>query len=101
MKKIRLFCSEGMSTSLIVSRMMKEAAAEGLEYDIAAFSIAQEQAKGAEADCILLGPQVRHTLKQVQGFFPDKPIAVIEMRTYGMMDAKAILTQARKLMGEI
>lgn len=101
MKKIRLFCSAGMSTSLVVSRMRKEAAAEGLEYDIEAYSIQQEKEKGADADCILLGPQVRYTLKQVDDLFPDKPKAVIDMRAYGMMDAKAILTQARKMMGEI
>ncbi len=101
MKKIRLFCSGGMSTSLIVTRMNKEAALLGLEYDIAAYSIQQEQSEGKDADCILLGPQVRHTLEQVQEMLPNVPVGVIEMRTYGFMDAKAILAQARKLMGEI
>jgi PTS system cellobiose-specific IIB component len=100
MKKIRLFCSAGMSTSLIVTRMQTEAAKQGLDYDIAAYSIQQEADEGPSADCILLGPQVRFNLNQVKQMFPDKPIDVIDMRSYGLMDAKAILEQAKRLMGE-
>ena len=39
MLTIRLFCNEGMSTSLLVEEMKKAAAAEGTEVDIRAYPI--------------------------------------------------------------
>ncbi len=39
MIKIRLFCNQGMSTSLLVSKMRQAAAEEGLEADIMAFPV--------------------------------------------------------------
>ncbi|MCR4949857.1 MAG: PTS sugar transporter subunit IIB [Solobacterium sp.] len=98
MKKIVLFCAGGMSTSLLVNKMKEAAAAKGAEYDIAAYGLSEVDNKGPEADCILLGPQVRYAEKKIQGMFPDKPITFIEMRVYGMMDGKGALEIAEKAM---
>ena len=38
-KKITLFCSAGMSTSLLVNKMKAEAEKRGVDYEIAAFSL--------------------------------------------------------------
>jgi PTS system cellobiose-specific IIB component len=38
-KTITLFCSAGMSTSLLVNKMKEEAQKKGAEYDIAAYSL--------------------------------------------------------------
>ena len=99
-KKITLFCAAGMSTSLLVSKMREEAAKNGWDYDINAYSLTETAAKGPESDVILLGPQVRFAVSKVKADFPDKPIASIEMRDYGMMNGKAVLATARKMLGE-
>ena len=96
MKKITLFCCAGMSTSMLVSKMQKVAAAEGKDYEIAAFSL-DELDKGENSDAILIGPQVRYALKKVQDKFPDIPVKDIDMRTYGLMDAKGTLKIAEGL----
>lgn len=94
MKNIVLFCAAGMSTSLLVSKM--QAAAREMNFDctIQAYSLNDLKEKGADADCILLGPQVRYQKDKVTAAYPDKPIAVIDMTLYGMMKGKEVLEQA-------
>jgi len=95
MKKIALVCNAGMSTSLIVTRMQKEAAAQGVECEIKAFPVLEGMDGIAkDYDVLLVGPQVRHALKPLKEAMGDTPVEVIDMRSYGMMDAKAILKQA-------
>lgn len=98
MKKITLFCAAGMSTSLLVSKMQAAAKEQGLEYEIAAYSLNELNAKAPEADVILLGPQVRYQKDKVAAAFPDKPLAVIDMQLYGMMKGKEVLEEAKKMM---
>ncbi|EAE5050884.1 PTS sugar transporter subunit IIB, partial [Listeria monocytogenes] len=59
MKTIMLVCSAGMSTSLLVTKMEKAAAEQGLEAKI--FAVAEAEAANHldEIDVLLLGPQVR------------------------------------------
>jgi PTS system cellobiose-specific IIB component len=99
-KKITLFCAAGMSTSLLVSKMREEAAKNGWDYDINAYSLTESAVQGPLADCILLGPQVRYALKQLQNKFPGKPIDGIDMRVYGTMNGKGAVEIARKLMND-
>ena len=47
---------------------------------------------------ILLGPQVRYALNKVQSIYPNVPCKSIDMRVYGMMDGKACLQIAEKIM---
>jgi len=100
MKKIVLFCAGGMSTSLLVNAMKKEAALQSKDYDINAYGLASVDEKGPDADCILLGPQVRYAMKELTAKFPDKPIEAIDMKSYGTMNGKLVLAQAMKLLGD-
>ena len=47
---------------------------------------------------ILLGPQVRYRLKEVQGELPNNKVDVIDMKDYGMMNGKAVLDHVRKVL---
>ena len=96
-KVITLFCSAGMSTSLLVNKMKEAAAAEGKDYQIAAFSLGEAPNEAPKADCILIGPQVRFALDKLKAY--GKPIDSIDMRIYGLMDGKGTLALAEKLMG--
>lgn len=61
MKKILLVCAAGMSTSMLVKRMIDHANAISLEVNISALAIAEAKGKikNNEVDVVLLGPQVR------------------------------------------
>ncbi|MBE6127959.1 MAG: PTS sugar transporter subunit IIB [Erysipelotrichaceae bacterium] len=99
-KRIVLFCAGGMSTSLLVNKMRDAAAAAGKDYSIDAYGLGQVDEYGPDADCILLGPQVRYALKNLQAKFPGKPMDGIDMRVYGTMDGKGAIEIARKLLND-
>lgn len=99
--KIVLICSAGMSTSLLVNKMLGAAKDEGLEdCSIAAYPEAEVSKVGVDADIILLGPQVRFELNKIKKMFPDKPVDVINMKDYGMMNGKKVLDDTLKKLGK-
>ena len=96
MKTILLVCSAGMSTSLLVTKMEAAAKEQGVECKIFALPFSDAPRVLEEVDCILLGPQVRFELKKIRGLFPDKPVEVIDMKDYGMMNGKKVLADTLK-----
>ncbi|WP_294731307.1 PTS sugar transporter subunit IIB [uncultured Faecalibaculum sp.] len=99
MKRIVLLCNQGMSTSALVAKMREVAEKNKLEYSINAYSVDEAPTAAADADVILLGPQIRYKKNEVKKLFPDKPVDAIDMSTYGMLDGKKAIIFARKLMG--
>ena len=71
----------------------------GLDYDINACATTMAEDVGGDADCVLLGPQVRFQLDTVQKKL-SCPVGVIDMKDYGRQNAEAVLAQACELMGE-
>ena len=100
MRKIRLFCAAGMSTSLLVTKMRKAADEMGYECEINAYAVSQVDDFGPEADIVLLGPQVRFQLKDVKAKLPNNRVEVIDMMDYGMANGKKILTHVRNVLGD-
>lgn len=99
---IRLFCNQGMSTSLLVSKMREAAEKKGMEADIAAFP-ANEMADRIEGiDCALLGPQVGYMKGKAAAVCQPKgvPVDVIPMADYGMCNGEKVLQFAVKLAGK-
>jgi len=97
MKNIVLLCAAGMSTGMMVDNMKEEAKKAGIECNINAYSISEAAKVATDANCILLGPQVKFQLNKIKGIFPDKPVEAIDMLAYGMMDGKAVLDRAMEL----
>lgn len=103
MKRIMLVCSAGMSTSLLVTKMEKAAADQGIETEIFAVSASEAddkiEDKANPIDVLLLGPQVRF----MKGQFEQKlagtnvPLDIIDMKDYGMMNGEAVLQTAINL----
>ena len=98
MKKITLLCSAGMSTSMLVKKMQETAKAQDYECKIAAYPISEAHDKAANADVILLGPQVRFQKAKVEEICPGVPVDVIDMRMYGRMDGAGALKFAQEMM---
>lgn len=97
-----LVCSAGMSTSLLVTKMKKAAAAKNLAVDIFAVSASEvdEVLTDKEIDLLLLGPQVRYMKGQFETNLREKniPIDVIDMQDYGLMNGEKVLNQAMTLL---
>ena len=104
MKKIMIVCAAGMSTSLLVTKMEKAAAAMGDEVEIFALPISEGEKRVGDVDCILLGPQVRFQKSAIEKLAAGRkagaiPVDVIDMRDYGTMNGKAVFEAAMKMIG--
>ena len=100
-KQIYLFCEAGMSTSIMVSKMMEVVNKHNMPLEITAFPTirAEEIVAKEKPVCILLGPQVRFLEdKMKQQFNPmGIPVAAISPDIYGMMDGERALKEALAL----
>lgn len=101
MKKVYLFCSAGMSTSMLASNMQDVANQHNLPIKVAAFphNKLEEIISEDRPDCILLGPQVKYMYEETVEQFGSQgiPIAVIDQGDYGMMNGEKVLKSAIKL----
>lgn len=92
MNRILLACSSGMSTSLLVTKM--EAYAESIGDEAKIWAVGQNQAKQdmAEADVVLIGPQMSFLKKELQKEAAQYNINVdvIDMMAYGLADGKKL-----------
>jgi len=93
-KVIYLFCSAGMSTSLLVSKMKAQAEKYEVPVIIEAFPETLAGEKGGVADLVLLGPQIAYMLPEIQKILPNKPVEVIDSAMYGKVDGLGVLKAA-------
>jgi len=98
MKKILLVCNAGMSTSMLVQKMRKAAAEQGVEADINAMSLTEANDIIGDVDVVLLGPQIKFQKKAVEKVSAGRtPVDVIDMRDYGTMNGAKVLKHALEL----
>lgn len=99
MKKILLCCSAGMSTSLLVTKMLKAAEEQGIEVTIDAVPEAEVHKRDGQFDVLLLGPQVRFLFNKFKGLYEPKgvPVDVINTVEYGTMNGAKVLAHALRL----
>ena len=100
MKKIVLFCTGGMSTSLLVNSMRNSALRIDEEYVIDAYGATESTEKGSDADAILLGPQVGHLKEEIEKKHPNIPVVVIDKDAYARGDGEAVLDAVKALFEE-
>lgn len=100
MRKIRLFCAGGLTTTLLVNKMQAAAKAINYEVDISAHPVIELDEKGGHCDLIVLGPQVASSLKDVQAKFPNQKVMVCDLVAFGNIDAQKILEKAMKALGD-
>lgn len=97
--QIILLCALGMSTSLLVKKMNKEADQQSIDATIEAYSVDDLEEQLENADIILLGPQIRYKKREIfqKAEEAGVPIGVIDMKAYGVFDGKKVLNQALNL----
>lgn len=95
--KVLLVCAAGMSTTLLTENMRRAGSAEDV---IDACPESELDSRIDDYDVVLLGPQIRFKLKEIQAKAEakGKQAGVIDMRIYGMMDGKSAMEQARELL---
>ena len=102
MKRVYLFCSAGMSTSMLASKMQGVANEHDLPIEVEAFPDGKigQFIEERHPDVILLGPQVKYRFNEISEKHGSTgiPIQVIDQTDYGMMNGEKVLKSAIKLM---
>lgn len=94
--KIRLVCSAGMSTSMLVKKMKEAAEKQGVKADIEAVAESQLKNHVDGLQVVLIGPQVRYLEGKIKERLEPQgvKVAVIDQMAYGMMQGDKVLQQA-------
>ncbi len=97
--KIVLVCSAGMSTSMLVKKMIASAEERNITAEIMAVGEAQLKNHLTNLDVVLIGPQVRYLEKNIRGQVESKGVKVdvINQMAYGMVQGDKVLDQALAL----
>lgn len=82
MKRIIILCATGISSCRFVETLQMYKKTQQLAWDVKAYSIAEANTAGQEADIIVLTPQVRFNLAKIQQMFPNKEIRLLDQATY-------------------
>ena len=96
MVTITLLCSLGMSTSMLVDKMVDYAKKEGIEVDIDALAFDRADMRLEKTDILLFGPQVRHLLPKFKEKYNGKipVIDTINISDYGLINGEKILKES-------
>ncbi|EOC0207682.1 PTS sugar transporter subunit IIB [Cronobacter dublinensis] len=99
MYKIMLCCSAGMSTSLLVRKMVDAAQERDLPVQIEAWGVAEFDAQFPKYQVVLLGPQVKYMLPTLsqKAAAHGIPVQAIDMMDYGMQRGDKVLDYALSL----
>ncbi|MDQ0362613.1 PTS sugar transporter subunit IIB [Breznakia pachnodae] len=95
MKKIMLVCNAGMSTNMLAKKMRD---ASNGEYDVVAFGEAEYLDNLEGVDLILVGPQIRYLIPNIQKEV-SIPVEGINPMKYGILDGKGVLEDVKKVLG--
>ncbi|MGT2907816.1 PTS sugar transporter subunit IIB [Streptococcus dentiloxodontae] len=102
---IMLACNAGMSTSMLVNKMINAAKTKFPDKEIMIFAVptasVDKEVDDKQIDVILLGPQVKFLLNEFREKYEAKGIKVdvINMQDYGLMKGDNVLSSALELLG--
>lgn len=98
--KVGVFCALGMSTSVVVKKIIKAANEQGIDIEIAAHSVNDIETYARGNDILLLGPQISYRKNELQKMYPDIPVVVMNVRDYGTGNGENILKTIEKALNE-
>ena len=96
MLTISLICNLGMSTSMLIDKMVAYAKTKGVETDVDALPFDKLDLRIDRTDILLIGPQVRHLYKKLSEQYGSKipVIQIMNMSDYGLLRVDKIFDQA-------
>lgn len=98
MYKILLCCSAGMTTNMLINAMKEEAKKENINVMIWAVAKTAVELSWADADCILVAPQIAESLTKVREMVTTNiPVELINSEDFSKMNGKKVLDFAISL----
>ncbi|HKS33413.1 PTS system cellobiose-specific IIB component [Enterobacter sp. BIGb0383] len=99
MYRIMLCCSAGMSTSMLVRKMVEVAKERGTPVQIDAYGVSEFDEQFPNYQVVLLGPQVKYMLATLSQKAAARgiPVQSIDTMDYGMQRGDKVLDYALSL----
>ncbi|MFD1394153.1 PTS sugar transporter subunit IIB [Lacticaseibacillus jixianensis] len=94
--RVGLFCSGGMSTSLIGSKMQKVYDAANRDVKVTASDLSMIDEIGDELDVIIIAPQISWAAEQVKQQHPKAKVVALTMQEFGQMNGQVIVDKLDK-----
>lgn len=91
--KILLICANGLSTSILMSKMDKWGKTNNVDLEVKAVPMTSYSNIYTEYDCILIGPQVSYRLQEIRNTAIGKPVETINPTDYGLGNVENIMKQ--------
>ncbi|WP_034945729.1 PTS transporter subunit EIIC [Erwinia oleae] len=94
-KTFILMCNEGMSTSIVASKMRKYAESQGCHLQVYAINLGKLSLEYPKADLILLGPQLTYMAENISSEINHHcPVLPIDPQHFSKLDGKAVIEAA-------
>ena len=94
--KLLLICAGGASTSILMRKMEKYAAANGIDFTVEAHGISEYVDYAQDFDVIMLGPQISYKKDEIART-TEKPVGVVASLDYALGNAENVLKQIREI----
>lgn len=96
---IKMFCTAGLSTALLMAKMREEAEKSGEEVDISAAPVTAFEENLDGVDVALLAPQAGYLKAKASRIASARqiPVEVMSMKDYGSCNGLAVLQLAKSL----
>jgi PTS system cellobiose-specific IIB component len=96
---VLLICGSGASTAFMATNMRKEAAKQGLDWEITARSESDVESYVDNVNCIMVGPHLAYLIEELTERYGHKDIKIALMNKsyYSIMDGAAALKHIQSL----
>lgn len=95
--RIMLVCGAGVSTSILMKKMMDYSKENNIELEVKAYGFEDAIGHFEEYDCVLIGPQIAYRIDDIKEVC-QKPISAINPMDYGMGNAESVIKAAQDLL---
>ena len=89
--KVLLMCANGLSTGILMNKMNQWAKQNNEDLEVKAIPIDDYLSVYKDYDVLLVGPQMRYKIKDVQKAVTDRPSAVINPSDYALGNVENII----------
>lgn len=96
--KILLICANGLSTSILMSKMEKWGKSNNVDLEVKAVPMSDYGNIYQDYDCILIGPQVAYRLDEIRNTAVGKPVEKINPTDYGLGNVENIMKQVHSVL---
>jgi len=95
--KIRIFCGDGITSSIYAMKLKHTMEEKGMDADVKAFSHVFAFREAAGCDAILIAPHAAHFRNEIADYAGNTPIEIVDLKGFAQHGPEAILNQIENM----